>query len=249
MIAGIISEEPTPAVGFSAFAHSFRTNWILSAILGAGIQPISFRQADLELIQSALDGECGLLEAAISLHFCVLQDPTVATEGDRNFLKAIDSQLDHLPLGRLRDNWHADYLPAKDTEIAAATELWREELVAIFGRVRRALLLRKLVFLGHISVAERQRLGTVTEEEVANLIKLIVRENGEFPPRSLEPFIYEGAIVRSAYGGCEITWNRAYSGDPTQLAESHTETYASVDAAVAAFYGVRVAQRTRRNPF
>jgi hypothetical protein len=58
-----------------------------------------------------------------------------APEADRKFIIAIDSETDDLPIGKLRELWHPDFLPEKDQEIERCNRLWRDDFRAVCERI------------------------------------------------------------------------------------------------------------------
>jgi len=99
----------------------------------------------LHIACSAIDGNLGLLEAVNRLFPILVTRPDLVSLEDFNFVCAVESQTDDLPTGRLRNEWHPDFLPEKDREIARCEEIWGSQILKVCERVRRALLLRKLV--------------------------------------------------------------------------------------------------------
>jgi hypothetical protein len=69
----------------------------------------------------------------------------------------------------------------------------------------RANLLQKLVLSGHVSVAERQALGAVTKQEVAEIVKSNLLLHGAFPDHRGSKVVYEGATLTKASSGAQIT--------------------------------------------
>jgi hypothetical protein len=99
----------------------------------------------------------------------------------------------------------------------------------------RQELLKKLVVHGHLNVSERHALGSVGRQEVVGLVKTLLLAHDAFPLRIESKAIYEGAILRRTPSGAEITWRRAYPSAPFTIAESRTETFPDIDAAVRKF--------------
>jgi hypothetical protein len=188
----------------------------------------------LQIAQDALDGEISFIEAARSLCGITRADPTIA-EDDRRLFIAISSETDNLPVGRLRQEWHPDFLHEKDVEIARCEALWGNQIRSACERVRRTMLLKKLVVHWHVNVAERTVLGSVARQEVASLVKSILLTDGVFPDKDREGVVYEGAILARSSSGIQITWSRAYAWDPFTLAERRVEAFSDIDSAVEAF--------------
>ena len=72
------------------------------------------------------DGRLGVVDAARQLSAL---GHSVRAERDPDFTTfvAIDSESDHLPVGRVRREWAPDALQRKDAEIHIVEERWREE--------------------------------------------------------------------------------------------------------------------------
>jgi hypothetical protein len=99
----------------------------------------------------------------------------------------------------------------------------------------RADLLMKLVVAGHVNVAERQALGVVDRQEVAEIVKLLLCHHRVFPDHRGAKAVYEGATLTQVPSGVQIIWERAYPWDPFTVAERRTETFEELDAAVEKF--------------
>jgi len=63
----------------------------------------------------------GVIEGAVLLNS--LADYITMEKDHRIFLTVIASETDHLPIGSLREQWHADYLPSKEAEITHYEQL------------------------------------------------------------------------------------------------------------------------------
>ena len=68
-------------------------------------------------------------------------NPELFTEEDKALLRAVNSETDDLPMGKLRENWHPDFLPAKldqlakyDAAIGSDVRGLCERLLAVFER-------------------------------------------------------------------------------------------------------------------
>jgi hypothetical protein len=99
----------------------------------------------------------------------------------------------------------------------------------------RQQLLEKLVVIGHVSVAERHKLGFVTKTEILELVRKQLLTHGMFPISSDSKAVYEGARLIQSPPGVQIIWERAYPWDPFTVAERRAETFAEVDAAIQRF--------------
>lgn len=95
--------------------------------------------------------------------------------------------------------------------------------------------MRKLVVNGHVNVAERQALGTVGRQEVKDVVKSLLRQDGVFPDHGTRRAVYEGATLATLGSNVQITWERSDLRDPFTVAERRVETFASVDAAIQRF--------------
>jgi len=99
----------------------------------------------------------------------------------------------------------------------------------------RTDLLMKLLIDGHVNVTERQALGVVGRQEVAEIVKSLLRQHGVFPDRRGAKAVYEGATLSRIPSGVQITWERAYPWNPFTVAESRTELFEELDTAVEKF--------------
>lgn len=189
----------------------------------------------LQIAQSVAEGEMGTIEAAHALLPILFLNQGLASEEDFNFIRGVESETDHLPTGRLRADWHPDYLPEKDREIARCDAIWGSPVRDVCGRIRRSLLLRKLVFARHVSVAERRVLGIVGRQEVEDVLRSLLLKDSVFPLAGREGVIYEGAIPGLNSSGAQITLSRSRADDPGLLAERRVVRYRLVDEAIEAF--------------
>jgi hypothetical protein len=189
----------------------------------------------LQVTQSVAEGEIGSIEAAHALLPILFLNPGLASEEDFNFIRGVESETDHLPTGRLRAEWHPDYLPEKDREVASCDAIWGNQIREVCGRIRRSLLLRKLVVARHVNVAERRVLGNVGREEVANVLRSILLKDSVFPLAGREGVIYEGAILGLNSSGAQITLSRARVDNPGIMAQRRVDKYRDVDEAIEAF--------------
>lgn len=87
----------------------------------------------------------------------------------------------------------------------------------------------------HVTVAERQALGAVREQEVAETIKAILDEQGAFPRPRSGTVVFEGAVITDDCGQVEITWQRAHPLNPTIVAEQRRQTFTDLDSAIRAY--------------
>jgi hypothetical protein len=85
--------------------------------------------------REVLDGKVGAVEAARILCGLLHQDSSILSQADFNSIRGIESETDDLPVGRVRELWHPDFLPAKDREIARCEDLYRGRVHAICQRI------------------------------------------------------------------------------------------------------------------
>ena len=77
------------------------------------------------LAQRIIDGQVGIIEGSRQI---LLYQSWLHARGDEafNVFRAIESQTDHLPIGKVRDLWSPDALKEKDKEIKEVEEFYRE---------------------------------------------------------------------------------------------------------------------------
>jgi hypothetical protein len=100
-----------------------------------GTMPSKGKERALQIARSVLTEQTSILVAACELSALVRSNPTIASEDDGRFFVGIASETDHLPIGRVRQEWHPDFLPAKDREIEQCEALWREQMRAACERI------------------------------------------------------------------------------------------------------------------
>jgi hypothetical protein len=66
------------------------------------------------IARSVLNRRIGVIDAARSLLSILRRNPEMVTKEDFNFVIAIESETDDLPLGRVRELWNPEVLPEKD---------------------------------------------------------------------------------------------------------------------------------------
>jgi hypothetical protein len=93
------------------------------------------RERALQIARGVLAGDIQVLEAAIALCPLLRLDPTIATKEDANLIIALESEIDHLPIGNVRREWHPDILPEKDQEIARFEKLSSEDVRSACERI------------------------------------------------------------------------------------------------------------------
>jgi hypothetical protein len=64
-------------------------------------------------VKAFLAGNAGAAETCLAISRGTYHDSTLLSEEDKTLLKAVGSETDDLPVGKLRDNWHPHFLPAK----------------------------------------------------------------------------------------------------------------------------------------
>lgn len=99
----------------------------------------------------------------------------------------------------------------------------------------RAELVKKLVLNPHANAVERQFLGTLNEDEIAEAIRAILQERGAFPKPREGRVVYEGAVITTDTGRAEITWERSQAHNPTVLAEQWRQSFPDLDSAIRAY--------------
>jgi hypothetical protein len=99
----------------------------------------------------------------------------------------------------------------------------------------REQLLKKLINLLHVSVYERQQLGSVERNEIARMVKQQLIEQGQFPQPSSGGAVLEGASMTLFNNEVQILWQRAFAHAPFKTAESFSRTFTDVDEAIEAY--------------
>jgi hypothetical protein len=93
-----------------------------------------------QITRAVVNGQMGAVEAAFALLPILHQYPELASQDDRNFVVAVGSETDDLPLGPVRELWDANALIEKDREIARCDELWGDRFRATCERILSRLL-------------------------------------------------------------------------------------------------------------
>jgi hypothetical protein len=189
----------------------------------------------LQTVQAVLDKQMSILEAAHGLLPLLQMNPALASQDDFNLVRAIASETDDLPIGRLRELWHPDSLAEKDREIKRLERLWHEQVLSACERIRRMLLLRKLVLDRHLSLSERHIVGVVARQEVVAILKSLLLTEGVFPIEGREGFGYEGTFVGRVSSGAQLIRTRTYPANPHAVAEHRVDHFQNIDAAIEAF--------------
>ncbi|MDE3200149.1 MAG: hypothetical protein KGN79_04440 [Acidobacteriota bacterium] len=103
------------------------------------------------------------------------------------------------------------------------------------GITERSDLIKKLVVHGHVNVAERNMLGFVKRQEVADIVKSLLLSNGVFPIHNENGAVFEGPRLFFRESGAQIKWERAYPWDPYTVAERRIESFSDIESSVQAF--------------
>jgi hypothetical protein len=85
--------------------------------------------------RAILESRIPILEGVFALLPLLHFDPSIVPEKSYNLLRGIASEMDDLPIGRVREEWHPDFLPEKDREIARCEALWREDILEACERI------------------------------------------------------------------------------------------------------------------
>ena len=93
------------------------------------------RERSLQIARSILDMRIGILEGVRALLPLLHSDPDFASQEDCNLFQGVASETDDLPIGKVRIEWHPDYLPEKDQEIARCEDLWRDQIRSACERI------------------------------------------------------------------------------------------------------------------
>ena len=93
------------------------------------------RERALQIVRGVLASDIHVLQAVVSLCPLVHSDPTIATTEDASLLIGLRSEMDHLPIGKVRGEWHPDFLSEKDLEIVRLEKLLREDVRSVCERI------------------------------------------------------------------------------------------------------------------
>ncbi|UWZ84885.1 hypothetical protein [Occallatibacter riparius] len=93
-----------------------------------------------QIAQTVVEGDMGAVEAAYLLLPILRRFSGLVTQDDLNFVIAIGSETDDLPLGPVRELWDPNVLIEKDREIARCDELWKDQFRATCERIQSRLL-------------------------------------------------------------------------------------------------------------
>jgi hypothetical protein len=90
-------------------------------------EPAIIQRAE-QIARKVLKEEIGILEATRAILPLLHSDPEIIALDDYNLFRAIESETDDLPIGKVRAEWNSDALREKDREIARFEELWRDQV-------------------------------------------------------------------------------------------------------------------------
>jgi hypothetical protein len=182
-----------------------------------------------------LDGQIGTAGAARARLPLLAMNTDLASDEDFDLMRAIESETDDLPTSGVREHWHPDSLQEKDCELARCEGIWHEQMIATCQRIRRRLLLRKLVVDRHLNGVERRAVVPVRRQEVAAILRSILRADLVFPAEGREGIAYEGATIGQVSSGVQITLCRNDPVHPQVIAYRRVEHYDDPDTAIEAF--------------
>jgi hypothetical protein len=94
----------------------------------------SEKQRAREAAEAVLDGRTTILEAVRELVSLAHTD-AIASEADRRLIIEMDSETDHLPVGKVRELWAPDALQTKEPEIAGAEARWKAKFLDANKRI------------------------------------------------------------------------------------------------------------------
>lgn len=86
-----------------------------------------------------LAGNAGAAETCLAISRGIYHDSTFLSDEDRRLLKAVGSETDDLPVGKLRDNWHPQFLPAKLEQLARYEATIEEDVKGLCERLLKAM--------------------------------------------------------------------------------------------------------------
>lgn len=95
----------------------------------------SQKERAIQIARAVVAGQTRVLEAVRALCPILHSEPGLISQKDFNFIIGVESETDDLPIGRIREEWHSDYLPDKDHEIERCENLWRESIRAVCERL------------------------------------------------------------------------------------------------------------------
>ena len=95
-------------------------------------------------MKAFLAGNAGAAETCLAISRGTYHDSTLLSEEDIKLLKAVGSETDDLPVGKLRDNWHPHFLPAKLEHFARYEATIEEDVKNLWQRLLDAMKARKV---------------------------------------------------------------------------------------------------------
>ena len=93
-------------------------------------------------IKAFLAGKVGAAETCLAISPARYWDPTFLSEDDKKLITVVTSETDHLPVGKLRDNWHPDFLPAKLQELTRYEVTIEKDVRDLCERLLEAMTLK-----------------------------------------------------------------------------------------------------------
>jgi hypothetical protein len=103
------------------------------------------RGIEAEMLMAAeafLSGNAGAAETCLAISRGTLYDSPLLSEEDRMLFKVVSSEADDLPVGKLRDNWHPQFLPAKLDELARIEATIEDEVKNLCERLVNTMQMR-----------------------------------------------------------------------------------------------------------
>ena len=104
----------------------------------------SVRAKIVALAQGMLEGSVPYLEGCIRLHALLVEADLADNDADLTAFKAVESEIDHLPIGSVRERWSKEALERLEPEIERSTQWARKittgsciSLVARFSQKKR----------------------------------------------------------------------------------------------------------------
>jgi hypothetical protein len=95
-------------------------------------------------VKAFLVGDAGAAETCLAISRGTYHASTLLSEEDKKLLKAVGSETDDLPVGKLRDNWHPHFLPAKLEQLARYEATIEEDVKNLCKRLLDAMKARKV---------------------------------------------------------------------------------------------------------
>jgi hypothetical protein len=209
----------------------------------------SYVERAIEVSNLVLNGEVGIIEAAIDLSRLARLDSSIMSEADSTVFAAIASETDDPPIGRVRQDWRPEALREKDIEIARCEDVWREQVRSACERIRRAALIRKLIVHGHVNDEQGRSLGAIDRQEVPQILRSLLLMDGVFPAAAIEGVVYEGASIARVLSGLQITLQLANAERPSVVAERGVENFSDMESAIERYIDLEWSQGIDGIPF